>query len=447
MPPFSPPRPAPAPPRVAPRAAGAPAGARALALLLVALAAGCGKRGAPLPPLPRLPAAVSDWAALRSDDTVALTLVVPSSNVSGDTPGDIAAVEVYAVTADRAPDLETGRVPPELTLVASTRVRRPLPPLPVDAPATVPAVPLEPGLDQGERTTFRERLTGDVLMPAMPSAPLPPDVPVATGGPALSLPLVFEPATQRLKRHYVAVAVSRRGTRGAWSAVRSVPIGPVSGAPSAPVVTYDAAAIALTWTAAANARQAPLAATEDTLESRPLGPAGAATRYIVYATETTPATPEAAGPVKTHDAPLPALTHTVPGVTFGRERCFVVRGVDTLDGIDVEGPASPAACVTPADTFAPPAPTALEAVGGAGVVSLIWEGVDTPDLAGYLVFRGVAGAEPTTPLTPAPIRASSFEDRDVTPGTRYVYVVVAVDSATPANRSGPSNRAEETARQ
>ena len=80
-------------------------------------------------------------------------------------------------------------------------------------------------------------------------------------------------------------------------------------------------------------------------------------------------------------------------------------------------------------------------------MSLIWEGVDAPDLEGYLVFRGVGGGEPTEQLTPAPIRASSFEDRAVTAGTRYVYVVVAVDSATPANRSGPSNRAEETARQ
>jgi hypothetical protein len=59
----------------------------------------------------------------------------------------------------------------------------------------------------------------------------------------------------------------------------------------------------------------------------------------------------------------------------------------------------------------------------------------------------VAGGAPTEQLTPQPIRGTSFEDRAVVAGTRYVYVVVAVDSATPANRSGPSNRAEETARQ
>ena len=118
-----------------------------------------------------------------------------------------------------------------------------------------------------------------------------------------------------------------------------------------------------------------------------------------------------------------------------------------MSGVTIEGSASVPVCVTPRDSFPPTAPAGLEAVGGAGVISLIWEAVEAPDLAGYLVFRGEGAAEPTTLLTPAPIRDSSFEDRTVTPGVRYVYVVVAIDSATPANQSAPSNRAEETARQ
>lgn len=435
-------RPAPA----ALRPVGPHAGRRVWpAMLVVALvAAGCGKRGAPLPPLPRVPAAVSEWAALRSDDTVALTLVVPGTNVAGDAPGDIAGIEIYAVTADRAPELVAGRVPPGLTLVASAPVRRPLPPLPANAPADLPTVPREPGLDQGERTTFREELTPALRTPLTvgPGLAATPAAATFTNAPALSLPLVFVPEGRQVKRHYVAVAVSRRGTRGAWSAVRSVPVGPVSGAPSAPALTYDAAAVTLTWTAARDARSGPAPATADVLEFRLLEPGGVATRYVVYETA-----PDGSAPVKLTEQPLAALTFAAAGVEFGRARCFVVRGLDTLDGVDVEGPASPVACVTPADTFAPPAPSALEAVGGAGVVSLIWEGVDAPDLAGYLVFRGVSGGEPTEQLTSQPIRSTSFEDRAVVAGSRYVYVVVAVDSATPANRSGPSNRAEETARQ
>ena len=103
--------------------------------------------------------------------------------------------------------------------------------------------------------------------------------------------------------------------------------------------------------------------------------------------------------------------------------------------------------MTPRDTFPPPAPAALDAVGGLGVVSLIWDRVEQPDVVGYLVFRGPATGDADTLLTPEPIVASSFEDRTVTPGVRYAYVVVAVDSATPPNRSAPSNRAEGAARQ
>ncbi|MEZ5418376.1 MAG: hypothetical protein R2708_13635 [Vicinamibacterales bacterium] len=327
---------------------------------------------------------------------------MPSANVSGDQPGDIAAVEVYAVTADDPPRLETGVVPPAFSLISSARVRRPLPPLPPGAPAEVPAVPREPGLDQGARTTVRERLTPELQVPPAVAGGERLDDRAAVSGSSLARPLLYADGLRAPKRHYAAVAVSRRGRRGPWSAVTSVPVGPVSGAPSAPALTYDAAALTLAWAPAPDARRLPAPAPADVLESRTFGPTGDATRYNVYALETAAADPALLGPAaRLNEAPLAETTFSVAGVTFGQARCFVVRGVDTLDEVDVEGPASPAGCVTPVDTFPPPAPTALEAVGGAGVVSLIWEGVDATDLAGYLVFRGEAGGAPTTQLTPA----------------------------------------------
>ena len=423
----------------------APRGSRrtrgiACLLLVVAATAGCGKRGAPLPPLPRVPGAVQTFSAVRRGDAVDLALLVPTANAGGDTPADIARVEVYAVTALAPPQLVAGRVPEGATLVGASPVRRPAPPPPPPPPggAAVPALPQEPGVTQGEQATFREMLTAEALRPAARPAAAG-DAPAGTNpGPG---PVVFEPPELHLKRYYVAAAVSRRGRLGAWSAVRAVPVAAPSGAPSMPVPTYDAASYTLTWTPAPDARVA--AATVDgVLEARPLGPVRPPTRYNVYAVTNGAL---AAAPLNTE--PLPAATATAPGVVFDDERCFAVRGVDTFDDVAVEGPASAPGCVTARDTFAPAAPTALEAVGGAGVISLIWEGVEAADLAGYVVLRGEAGAEPTTVLTPTPIGARSFEDRQVTPGVRYSYVVVAVDSATPANRSAPSNRADETARQ
>ncbi len=424
---------------------------------LMLTAAACGKKGPPLAPLLRVPAGVSAFTIVRADTHVFATLTVPAANVGGDQPADVAQVEVYAVTSVRPPTLENGRVPPGVTLVASAPVRRPLPPPPPAVPGApvLPALPLEPGLDQGGVATFGEVLTPELVRESAAALVTPQVAAVpavaADGRPALSLPLVFASGTT-MRRHYAAVAVSRQGRRSAWSEWRSVPVSPPSGPPSAPMATFDASAIALSWTPAPDAWQAPGPLADGALDSRPFGPVQPATRYNLYAAAAPGAAvsataSEAPRQAPLNEAPLATPAFSVPGAGFNTERCFVVRGLDTIHGVDVEGPASPAGCVTPRDTFAPPAPVALEAVAGSTVISLIWEAVDASDLAGYLVFRGTAPGEPTTPLTPQPIGATSFEDRTVTAGVRYVYVVVAVDSATPVNRSAPSNRAEETARQ
>ena len=424
----------------------------------VMLASACGKKGPPLAPLQRVPAKVGAFAAHRADQAVFLTLTVPTANIGGDQPSDVAVVELYALTSAAAPpDLATGRVPAALTLVSSLPVRRPLPPPPPvkEGLPPVPALPVEPGLDQGATAAFREALTPALAQVAAASDPLAApaaaveDLDAAVDpAVALSLPLVYVPATSAVRRHYVAVAVSRQGRRGPWSDWQSVPLGATSGAPTMSAPAFTDTSLTITWAPAPDARVAPAPPAEGALDSRPFGPALAVTRYNVYAAEAvaTAATGAATRPAPLNEAPLTALTFGVTGVAFGAERCFVVRGIDALDGVNVEGPASAPGCVTPRDTFPPGAPAALEAVAGSALISLIWEAVEAPDLAGYLVYRGTAPGEPTEALTPTPIGATSFEDRSVTPGVRYVYVVVAVDSAVPVNRSVPSNRAEETAR-
>jgi hypothetical protein len=103
-------------------------------------------------------------------------------------------------------------------------------------------------------------------------------------------------------------------------------------------------------------------------------------------------------------------------------------------------------CVTPVDKFAPSPPKNVQAISGGGGVSLLWEANTEPDFGGYLVLRGEAPGDKLSPLTPAPISDTSFNDTTVRRGRTYVYEVVAVDKQTPANRSAPSNRVEETIR-
>jgi hypothetical protein len=62
-------------------------------------------------------------------------------------------------------------------------------------------------------------------------------------------------------------------------------------------------------------------------------------------------------------------------------------------------------------------------------------------------LRGDPSDDTLQPITPEPIRETSFRDTSVTPGVRYAYAIVAVDQATPPNRSAPSARIEVTAAQ
>ncbi|MDO8835750.1 MAG: hypothetical protein Q7V01_09135 [Vicinamibacterales bacterium] len=139
---------------------------------------------------------------------------------------------------------------------------------------------------------------------------------------------------------------------------------------------------------------------------------------------------------------LTARTFDDPIVALGKERCYVVRAVD--DGVESEP--TPPVCVTPVDNFPPPAPTALAAIGSEGAVSLIWEGVEAADLAGYIVMRGEGADAPLEPLFEAPIRDTAYRDATAKSGVRYTYAVVSVDTAEPRNVSLPSNRVDEVAR-
>jgi hypothetical protein len=153
-----------------------------------------------------------------------------------------------------------------------------------------------------------------------------------------------------------------------------------------------------------------------------------------------PADPAALRP----GAPVPAkVSPTVPAI---RTPAIKTPSVPGPGASSVEGDPSAPVCVTPVDVFPPPAPTSLGAVASEGAVSLIWNSVDAPDLAGYLVLRADTPTGPFTPLFEAPIRETTYRDGTAKPGVRYLYVVVSADTASPRNVSSPSNRVEESAR-
>jgi len=431
---------------------------------MVALGVGCGKKGAPLPPLQRIPVAPIDFAVTRIENDVFARLTVPAVNVDGLGPADIARIEVYAITADRVPQVIDPEVLRSLaTLVGSEPVRRPLPPPPPakEGMPPFPVPPPGPGVDQGALLVVRETLSVDARTPVT----LPPledergvpveiiDVPRALiapidgGGP---------------QRYYFATAISPRGRYGPPTALVPVPLGEVSAAPSTPEITVAETSMTVRWKPPVDARGVNEAPEEGLLASRPTVPGAPPTTYDVYevslnqtpamptAVNATPAMPTPVNatpgmPTALTAAPIGGLEFVQDGITLGAERCFVVRAVDIINGIHVRGPASPMACAPFTDTFAPSPPGNLDVVAVSGAISLIWEGSISADVAGYLVLRGDGPSGTLAPLTKEIVPATAFRDEAVKAGARYIYAVVAVDRA--GNRSEESNRREETARQ
>jgi hypothetical protein len=429
----------------------------ARAALLIGLAAaglaapGCGKKGPPLEPLLRVPGRATDIAALRVGDTVSVTFTIPSANIDETKPADIARVDLFAYTAMEPGDV---RDPRRMTLVGSIPVRKPPePPEPQEAKAgdehkppkpPGPPAPPEPGEDQGAVVTLTETLTADMLVPVAPDKKppvLPSAEPVTWFGDPRVGPLAGPVPKPEPRRFYLVYGVSRAGHRGGVSPRPAVPLGQPPAAPPQPSLAVTEGGIVVTWSVPPGARlpyQEPaagdvLAATTRGMEAAP------ALAYLVYRLG-------AKGPVRLTEKPVSDRTFTDQAVAFGTEGCYDVRTVVGQGNVAFESQPSPAACVTPADTFPPAAPTSLAAVAGQGVISLIWVGVDAADLAGYLVLRGDAPSGELTPLFEAPISQTTYRDVTARPGVRHVYAVVAVDKASPPNRSARSNTVEETAR-
>lgn len=133
-----------------------------------------------------------------------------------------------------------------------------------------------------------------------------------------------------------------------------------------------------------------------------------------------------------NSAPITDTTYVdVPPYGDHEYRVTAVAGSGTPR---IESEASPVAKVTYKDLLPPPAPTDLAALVETKAVRLVWDPVDSPDLAGYKVYRTeVYGEEKKfaakITLTPKPITATNYRDVTVDIGISYFYEVTAVDKS------------------
>ena len=435
------------------RAAGA-----TLGLAAIVVGAACGKRGAPIPPNVRIPAAVAKIEAARLGNDVYVTLTVPSTNIDESMPIDIQRIDVYGYTGRSAPPtarfVELGGVVASIPVVAPPKVDEDAPPPPAPDPSK--------GAVPGSMVTVMDRLDEDELVqgrvytdPRAVGSAVPP----ASGDQALS----------PLRRFYLAVPFSVRGRPGPPGMQAELALTALPDPPSDVRATYNSSGISLTWDPSGGllgflldrvlppepapfvaAVQAPAAKpSQQTSDAAvPAGP----TTYNVYREIAPDASELPVARVRTPGTtvvPMPingnalAATLMTDELFLGRPRCYTVRA---KRGTIMSEP-SPRACFTPMDIFPPAAPVGVASVPSEGGISLIWEPNSELDLDGYLVLRREAGDATLRQLTPTPLAEARYRDTSVEPGKRYIYSVVAVDTQVPLpNISAESERVEETAR-
>jgi hypothetical protein len=452
-------------------------------------AAACGKKGPPLAPLIPIPAAVGQISATRVGDEVYVTLTVPSANIDTFGPADLDRIEVFGYT---------GRTPPPRTrwvefgtLIATVPVAPPPPPAPPPGqPPTEQASPSEPtpvpavrAPQQGAPITIVDTLTADELVQGKVPAPEPGTQKIEPGTPNLDprtanvepgtgLPNQnLDPGTPKpepvLRRFYTAFPFSPRGRPGPPGSNAELPLMPVPAPPPAVTVRYTEDAVSVMWEPSGGLigyllertlpeEELPLELEDLVGPLEPSAPPGPVSYNVYRAVHPDPFAPPPEAPVDaawTSRPPTPLNPLPLTAFEFGdtvafhEERCYTVRAVRGVGPAARVGEASPPACVTLVDTFAPEAPAGLATVASEGAINLIWEPNTEADLAGYVVLRGEASSDTLQPVTDAPIVEARYRDTAVTPGVRYVYAVVAIDNRFPVpNLSAASETQEETAR-
>ncbi len=451
------------------------------ALILAGLCA-CGHKAPPLPPFSRVPSAPADVKVARRADAVELQFTVPSTNTDGTRPANIERVDVYGFAGPDIKDEELVKHERDLRLT-SVAVKAPRDPNATVEPdeSMADLDPLEGvGLDQGAVAHVRQALTAASLVPpVIKKKPVkqPPVVENAFG------PLLGPPATVP-SFTLVAFGVSTHGRPGPMSSRVRVPLVPPPPRPSTPTVCYDETTITVSWfppdgpppqqerqegqeevlvalktrptwypppTIGYHVYEVPspaatLAGRVNAAESAaPPVAASAVTAPPVVAPPATapPVAPGAAGTAEKPDAkrletrltesPIATAEYLDHRMAWGTERCYAVRTVATIAGQSIESDQSPPTCEKLADTFPPAPPKGLRAVGGEGVINLIWLPNAERDLAGYILLRGKS-ADTLEPITAA-LQETTF--RDGVPAGTHFYAVKAIDKAGNLSEASP----------
>jgi hypothetical protein len=428
-----------------------------LAFALV-LAAGCGHRGNPLPPLRKTPPPLAGFRLAQRGDTLEVAVTAPRASVDGVAYEEVTVEFLYG---EGQIDLQKGG---SRRAVRTEGGRHVVETLPLPAPGTLvrAAARAVSGSAVGPRTLIQalvaqapleaprelkaEMLGGGVALAWQGQVPeaVPPPVLAPPPGPGLPGLPGQTPSTPGAP---AATPGAPPTTRAATPPAPS-PVTPPTVPPAAPQTIPPATP--------------PAPPPETPPAGRPTGPGGtpapaSAAAGAVEAGTQPAAGPEAlkapasgffiyrrigdgpfAGPLL--DAPLEERTHTDTAAPLGTSTCYVVRAVGSVMPL-IESAPSNEACVDVRDIAAPATPAGLAILPHENGLEVLWSPSPEPDLAGYRLYRR-AGKGAAEKLAELPPDKTSFLDATAKKGLVYRYSLSAFDQA--GNESTPSAAAEGT---
>ena len=140
--------------------------------------------------------------------------------------------------------------------------------------------------------------------------------------------------------------------------------------------------------------------------------------------------------------PLQQNKYVDRNLVYGKTYLYMIRAVSDDSAVVCESHDSKVIEILAEDTFAPAPPKGLAAISGENMIALVWDVHKEKDILGYRIWRKIAGQRFFKLLTPEPVIENSYNDSTVEMNIRYDYAITAVDYA--GNESLKSKIASET---